>query len=73
MGDFDTLKYAVRLMGRPFLCMLARLEREGLLSENSEILKLGLIMALFVRIPMVMPAALQLPTDNEWIGPERGR
>ncbi|KAK4443501.1 hypothetical protein QBC34DRAFT_386261 [Podospora aff. communis PSN243] len=71
MEDVDTLQDTIRLMGRLFLCMLARLEREGLLSKNSEVLNLGLIMALFIAMPMMMPAALQLPTDNEPLGPEK--
>ena len=36
------------LLGRLFLSMLARLERQGLMSSTSEVQNLGLIMALFI-------------------------
>ncbi|KAK0617542.1 hypothetical protein B0T14DRAFT_569032 [Immersiella caudata] len=71
IDDVDTLKDTIHLMGRLFRCMLARLERERLLSKDSEILNLGLIMALFIAMPNMMPAALELSTENEWFGPEK--
>lgn len=40
----------MRLVGRTFLAMLARLERERRLARNSEVQNLGLIMAQFVKI-----------------------
>lgn len=58
MSDVETLKDTVRLMGRLFLSMLARLEREKLLSKDSDILNLGLIMALFIWMPKMIDEPL---------------
>ncbi|KAK4235821.1 hypothetical protein C8A03DRAFT_46089 [Achaetomium macrosporum] len=56
IDDPNWLAEIIRLVGRAFLAMLARLEREHRLGPNSEVRNLGLIMAMFVKVWADMPA-----------------
>ncbi|KAK0644128.1 hypothetical protein B0T16DRAFT_460214 [Cercophora newfieldiana] len=69
--DVDTLEDIVRLMCRLFLSMIARLEREKLLSKDSEILNLGLIVALFMEMPTLID--LDLDDESEPLGPKEDK
>lgn len=53
------------LIGRLFLTMLARLEAQNLLKENSEVKNLGMIMALYIKIASVMRSGDLLEVDEE--------
>ena len=55
----------VRLLGTMFLTMLARLERENLLAEGSEVKDLGVVMALWVKIASNMRRDDILDDDRE--------
>lgn len=48
IDDGDSVDATYELIGRLFMSMLAQLERKKLLSKDSEIMNLGLIMALFM-------------------------
>ncbi|SPQ26482.1 695b8046-1e8c-4982-a7a8-4e2cd759b51b [Thermothielavioides terrestris] len=48
IDDGDTVDATFELIGRLFMAMLAQLERQQLLSKDSEIKNLGLVMALFM-------------------------
>lgn len=48
--DSQQVNATVDLVYKMFLTMLARLEREGLLAENSEVKDLGTIMAIYIRL-----------------------
>lgn len=50
VDDADSIRMLIRLVGRTFLAMLARLEREQRHVENSEVKNLGLIMSMFAQI-----------------------
>lgn len=57
------------LIGRLFLSMLARLERDNLLSKDSEILNLGTIMAIYVMIPSLFDSGFET-ARKEPLGPK---
>ncbi|GAB1316843.1 hypothetical protein MFIFM68171_07053 [Madurella fahalii] len=50
VDDPDSIRALIRLVGRTFLAMLARLEREQRLVANSEVRNLALIMSMFAKI-----------------------
>ncbi|KAK3682805.1 hypothetical protein B0T22DRAFT_494444 [Podospora appendiculata] len=51
IDDGDLASATFELIGRLFVATLAHLERENLLSKDSEVKNLGLIMALFLKLP----------------------
>lgn len=62
IDDPESVSQLYHLVARTFLSMLARLERQGLLFETSEVQNLGLIMSLYMKI------AADLRNDIDWDG-----
>ncbi|KAK3934519.1 hypothetical protein QBC46DRAFT_427091 [Diplogelasinospora grovesii] len=50
IDDPDSIRHTIHLIGCTFLAMLARLEREELLAENSGVRNLGLVMAVYMKV-----------------------
>lgn len=65
VDDPEGVAALMRLIGRTFLSMLARLERDKLLSNDSEIKNLGLIMSLWARNAHDMRAQTLLEDPRE--------
>jgi hypothetical protein len=74
VDDGDGVDAAYQLIGRLFMSMLARLEREQLLSKDSEVPNLGLIMALYVAIgKLARPYGLLEESSQESLGPAKDK
>ncbi|KAK4443500.1 hypothetical protein QBC34DRAFT_361957 [Podospora aff. communis PSN243] len=71
IDDGSLAIWTVVLIGRLFLSMLARLEREKLLSKDSEVQNLGLIMGLFMGIEQNM--GFELEAEDEPLLPKTSR
>jgi hypothetical protein len=65
IDDPKWLADVVRLLGRAFLAMLARLERLHRLGPSSEVRNLGLIMSLFVKMWRGMPTVYTVEGSKE--------
>ena len=65
IGSPEDVEGGVRLAGIAFLTLLARLEAEELLADNSEVTNLGRIMSLYVKLPHEMRASDLLTDEDE--------
>ncbi|KAK1753692.1 hypothetical protein QBC47DRAFT_326192 [Echria macrotheca] len=71
IDDGELFEKTLLLVGHLFLSMLARLERENLLSKDSEILNLGTIMAIYMMIAAQTDGGFQANPPKESIGPKK--
>ncbi|KAK4033347.1 hypothetical protein C8A01DRAFT_50035 [Parachaetomium inaequale] len=70
----DTVDETFLIIGRLFMTMLAQLQRENLLSSDSEIKNLGLIMALFMDFARLARQCSQLTRSNKQsLGPAKDK
>jgi len=65
IDDSDTLNITTLLIGRTFLTMLAGLESQGLLKEDSEIKNIGVVMALYMTLAVQFRQSDVLEVDED--------
>ncbi|KAK3998164.1 hypothetical protein QBC44DRAFT_376032 [Cladorrhinum sp. PSN332] len=74
IDDGDQANVFLLLIGRLFLSMLATLEREKMLAEDSEVINLGHIMTLYMALPNMMhPYGLLEESKKEALGPAKDK
>jgi len=73
IDDGSLFEETLLLVGRLFLSMLARLEREKLLSKDSEILNIGTVMAMYMMIPEQNDDGFNQTSPKESIGPKKDK